>query len=473
MPCWGGSQTVAPTWKARAPVLSDYERGCGFAPGTWGEFALARTFRWYQKKRGNRRTGSQTLGSASEAAFFAFFLLIGGIGITFMILDWVIPEWQVNHEFVEHTCKIVGKKLNETQGKDGSLYQVQFQIEYTLKGEPRPRTAWTYSLNNPFSSEREEKQAILTRFSVGDVVPCWYNPLDPAQVVLVRGYSWWIYPAFFVPVAFIFIGAGGLIYTLLHWGKSVERRAAIAQRVGERELFGAGGAAEQKYPNIPQRLDITSSPGTRLRYRLPIDTSPGWALLGALIGCIIWNGIVAVLVYFALRGHITGHPDWILTIFTIPFLLGGVFLIIYFIRQLLLTAGIGPTLLEISDHPLYPGEEYLIFISQSGRLQVKSLSLSLVCSEEATYRQGTNTRTETREVYRQGLLCRENFEIPPGLSYETNCLLKMPPGVMHSFKSGHNAIHWTLLVEGGVAHWPDFKRAFSVVVYPANGRAGA
>ena len=175
------------------------------------------------------------------------------------------------------------------------------------------------------------------------------------------------------------------------------------------------------------------------------------------------------MVYFAVRGHLTGKPDWILTILTVPFVLGGLLLIVYFLRQLLVTAGIGPTLLEISDHPLHPGGEYQLFLSQSGNLTINNLTVSLVCQEKATYRQGTNTRTELRPVYRQDLFRRDNFEIPPGLPFETNCPLKVPAGAMHSFKSGHNAIDWTLVVEGNVANWPDFKRAFSVVVFPPNG----
>ena len=31
---------------------------------------------------------------------------------------------------------------------------------------------------------------------------------------------------------------------------------------------------------------------------------------------------------------------------------------------------------------------------------------------------------------------------------------------MHSFKAEHNEINWTLAVEGDVARWPDYKRAF-------------
>ena len=429
---------------------------------------MARMFRWYQKKRGSRRTGSRMLGSVGEAIFFAFLLLIGGITLSAMIFTLVIPEWQVNNEFVEHTCKVIGKRLAEKEDKDGPLYWPEFQIEYSVNG--MVYSPWTYTINNTPSSDRKSRLEILSKFQVGDTVPCWFNPADPGQVVLVRGYTWWIYLALFVPVAFIFIGAGGLIYKLLHWGKSAERRSAITQRVQDRDLFGTNGAAENEYPNVPQRTDITNSPGTKLQYRLPINTSPGWVLFGTLIGCIIWNGLVAIVVYFAVRGHLAGKPDWILTFLTIPFVLGGLFLILYFFRLLLVTAAIGPTLLEISNHPLYPGREYQIFLSQSGRLRVNSISLSLVCREEATYRQGTNTRTETRQVYSQELYRREDFEIPPGLPFETSCELKVPLGAMHSFKSGHNAIDWTMVVEGDIAHWPNFKRAFSVTIFPPNGR---
>jgi hypothetical protein len=433
-----------------------------------GETALARTFRWYQKKRGNRRTGSQTLGNVGEALFFAFFLIIGAIAFTAMLLLLIIPEWQVNHEFIEHKCKIVGKRLAETDGENGKLYKPEFQIEYTING--LTKTLWTYSINNPYSSGREGKQAILTKFSVGDTVACWYNPVDPSQVVLVRGYSWWIYLALFVPAAFIVIGAGGLIYNFLRWGKSAERCAAFTRRVQDRDLFGASDSTQRDYQNVPQRSDITNSPGTKLLYRLPIETSPGWALFGAFLGCVIWNGIVTVIVFVVIRGHIANDPDWILTFFTIPFVLVGIFLIYLFFRQLLVTAAIGPTLLEISDHPLHPGGEYQVFLSQSGRLKVNNLCLSLVCSEEATYRQGTNTRTEMRQVYRQEIFRREKFDIPPGIPFETNQAFTMPEGAMHSFKAPHNAVDWTLLVEGDIANWPNFKRAFSVVLYPADGR---
>jgi len=58
---------------------------------------LARFFRYYGKKRGDRRTGSRTLASVGEALFFSIFLLLGcGVGAA-LFLAFVLPQWRVNH----------------------------------------------------------------------------------------------------------------------------------------------------------------------------------------------------------------------------------------------------------------------------------------------------------------------------------------------------------------------------------------
>jgi hypothetical protein len=169
------------------------------------------------------------------------------------------------------------------------------------------------------------------------------------------------------------------------------------------------------------------------------------------------------------RSHLDGHPDWLLTLFIVPFLAVGVGLIVFFVRQIVVTAGIGPTLVEISEHPLQPGGRYQLFFSQSGRLTVNVLRALLTCEEVVTYRQGTNARTETREVFNQELFRREKFEIEGGLPFEMEFDLSLPPGAMHSFKADHNQIDWALVVQGEVAGWPDFKRSFPLVVRPAPG----
>ena len=178
---------------------------------------------------------------------------------------------------------------------------------------------------------------------------------------------------------------------------------------------------------------------------------------------------MTIFIIDAVRGHLTGNPNWFGTLFLVPFALVGLALIVYFLRQLLIAAGIGPTRLEISDHPLHPGGRYRAFLSQTGRLDLGSLRVSLTCTETARYRQGTNTRTETREVFRRELFLREGFGVQRGMPFEAEIEFDVPKLAMHSFKSHNNAVSWALTVEGDVENWPNFRRAFTVIVRPETG----
>jgi len=399
--------------------------------------------------------------------FFAAFFLLGLAGLAAIFATLVVPEWRVNHVFVRHPCIVRDKRVAEARSEDGTLYRPELQIEYEFGGQ-RHRI-WTYDIRGAFSSGQREKQAILDQFVVGQQYDCWLNPHNPSEAVLVRGYSWWLWLSFIVPVSFILIGGGGLIYTALTWGKSAERRAAMAQRVPKLNLDGLG-RVKGEFPSIPLDAHITNSPGTTLAFRLPADVSPAWALLATLVACLFWNGVVSGLAVSAVRSHLEGRPDWFLTCFVIPFLIVGIGLIVFFLRQLVVATGIGPTLVEISDHPIQPGKTYRLFLSQAGRLRLNSLELLLVCDEEATYRQGTDTRVESRRVYQQQIFRRERFEVRRGVPFEAECELVVPPGVMHSFKSEHNEISWKLMVRIDAAGWPVYERCFPVIVYP--GRLG-
>jgi hypothetical protein len=95
-----------------------------------------------------------------------------------------------------------------------------------------------------------------------------------------------------------------------------------------------------------------------------------------------------------------------------------------------------------------------------------SLQVVLVCDEHATFRQGTDTRTETRRVFEQSIFSQERLEIDPAAPFEHEWPFQIPSGSMHSFKSAHNEIRWQLLVKGDVAGWPNFERDYPLIVYP-------
>ena len=102
---------------------------------------------------------------------------------------------------------------------------------------------------------------------------------------------------------------------------------------------------------------------------------------------------------------------------------------------------------------------------------MQSLSVWLACDEKASFRQGTDTRTECRRVYFDRCFLREQFEVQQGMPFEGRCQILVPSGAMHSFQSDHNEVCWKLIVKGSVAGWPDYEREFPVVVNPSNGRA--
>ena len=436
---------------------------------------MARLLRVYQKKRGHRLTGSRTVGSAGEAILSAAFIVMGCVGFALLLKLLVIPEWRVNNVFVSQRCVVRDARPGAAEINRSTVYRPEIEIAYSVDGTMY--TSRTYDIHfgsgKEYSSSIDEVKAVVARFVKGQEYPCWYDPTDPRVAVLVRGYSWWIWLTFIVPLSFVIIGSRGLAFRLLHLGTSAERRSVIARQAGRLELFDNGNGAQHKFPSIPGYTGIIDSPGTTLAYRLPIRSSPAWFLFWLGATCALWNAIVWVFVAIAITDYQEGHPDWKLTISMVPFVLAGIGLIAYWIRELLIANGIGPTLAEVSHHPLVPGDRYQLFICQAGRLRLESLAVLLVSEEEATYRQGTNTRTETRRVCQRELFSRQNFEIPRGVPLEVLCDLEIPARAMHSFKAEHNEVSWKILVQGAARGWPPFERAFPVIVHPDSGDAEA
>jgi len=437
---------------------------------------LARTFRYFEKKRRHRRTISRPLAIVGEALFFTVFLLGGVVGLIVLYLTLVVPQWESNREFVPHSCTVLDKRIGEKESDDGPLYRPEIQVEYSIDDEKFVVWAydiWAFDTTGGYSAGKEEKQRILDRFQKSARYPCWYDPDDRSRVILQRGYRWPLGLLFILPVAFVLIGSARLIYLVFLVGRSAERRSALVQKAVQLAPFEPPNKALADYPAIPGGLNLTDSPGTTLAFRLPISSTPSWIMAVTWTVSLIWNGIVAWLSVVAIRGHLQGQHDWPLTVFASVFAVAGVVLIVYAVRQSMVTTGIGPTLVEISEQPLRPGAEYKLFVSQTGRLRLRRFEVSLVCEEEATYRHGTDTRKESCRVSDQTVFEQEDFEVVRGLPFEVNCSVLLPEHVMHSFKSAHNEVNWRFIVRGQVSGWPDFERSFPVLVYPGTNGNGA
>ena len=144
------------------------------------------------------------------------------------------------------------------------------------------------------------------------------------------------------------------------------------------ELFEtARHDAGANYPPFPTAPTSPASPGTgRLAYRLPMSSSPAWILFGAgrwLRAVVEWGLVVLRRAGGTFASLLWWEPDWLLILFTVPFALVGVALAVLFVRYLLVTTGIGPDAGRGLDHPLLPGREYELFISQAGRLKIQAI----------------------------------------------------------------------------------------------------
>ena len=338
---------------------------------------MARFFRLVEKKRGERRTGSNWLGSVGEAVFCGSLFLLGTLLLSVIVGAQVV--------------------------------------------QPNP---------GQFA------------FGVGG----WL-------LILVTCSS-------------IVLGAGGLIWTVLRIGTSVERRSALARQAADTDIVHAAVPRPRNYPTVPTFDGLINSPGIELAYRLPATQTPGWRLLALTIFAMLWSFMVFLLTASVIRGHVAGKHEWLLTAVLVGFWCVCYWSVREFLQLLVHNSGLGQTTIEISDLPLAPGREYLASLVQHGNVTMQSLQMWLVCEEEATFTQGTDIRTETREVFRQTCFERADFGIEPGRPFSEVCRLAVPRAAMHSFQSAHNVVRWKLVVKGTADRGIAFERGFPVVVYP-------
>ena len=425
---------------------------------------------FFNKKRGNRRTGLPVWGSLGEGIYHAVLLVAGLIIGVLMLAGIAVPEWRINNQFIGVDGRLIGKGLARHTLRDvfgGAKYSWRpaLLVQYDVGGEE------VESWNTVHSSETHETRDVavhqLDDWKLGGHVRCWYDPDDIETVVLKRGYSWWLWLlTLLLPGALVTFGATGLLHSLKSWGRSEERQAAQFGRL--LETLASPLPESVGFPTIPACDNLVNSPGMMLRFRLPTESPEFWSLIGSGLFSGLWNLVVVLLavnVGFDVAG---GRADWWLLGLLTPFVIVGLASIGLFCRQLFFVTAVGPTHVEISGHPLCPGNNYQVLLSQAGSASFRKLELFLELEEQATFRQGTDVRTERQIVWQFLIRCWKDVEPLPGTPFEAEEQLQLPSETMHSFHSTHNAVSWRLVLRGVPKRWPAFERVFPVVVFPAD-----
>ncbi len=438
----------------------------------------------------DRITPSDRRSGVWIEAALAFGFMIGGIVGFIVVFFWMImPQWRFFKEYQKTQCTVVGLDVVNMPNTD--LYRPQVRIQYAaptpILSDKSGKTVLkkydicTYDFNTLRNSgyfyQKREAVKLLEAFTIGKKYICWYDPHNPRKAVLFYNWSWTNITLLIVPISLFLLGLGPLIHLYLYrTGHSQEKVAHLSGAMQNKtsdnsEELSSQEAADspedvKDFPCTPSIRNIIDSPGVKLKYRLPLDNSPIWSLGVILLLCVAWGVLCIAFVSVALGGFLDRRPDWVLTGFILPFVLIWFGLFFYLFRNLQLATSVSPTLMEINDAQLHPGQTTTALLIQMGGHYIFKLDVNLVCEEEAVFSYGTDIRSEKVVVSRTNLLSERDFNIVLDEQFEKSFEFTIPQNAMHSFDSPHNRISWYLEVCGEAENRPPFVRSFVLVVNP-------
>jgi uncharacterized protein DUF3592 len=387
----------------------------------------------------------QSTGAAPGCAvlFFAIFLIAGAAAFYFMFVRPMVRLFAAR-TWQETTCTVLSSQVAESSDSDGTTYRPE--IVYTYSVDDHSLQADRYDFLGVWSSGRSGKEEIVAAYPPGARVTCWYDPNQPEQAVLFRGFAASYLVGLF-PLIFLLVGGGGLVWTL--------RSRRRARQTAMAPVTGAVAASP---------FGVEPPPGAGLGpLELRSTLSPLGKALGLGFAAVFWNGIVSVFLWQVIASWKSGQPNGCLTTFLIPFVLVGLGLIFAFCRQLLVLFNPRP-LLTLSPGVLAPGETAYLqwrFAGAAGR--VRRLKILFEGREEARYRRGTSTYTDRNTFASVTVLdTAQPFEIANGSTG-----FSVPAGSVPSFAATHNKVVWSLKVQCEIPAWPDSEEEYEVVVRPA------
>jgi hypothetical protein len=374
------------------------------------------------------------------AAFLGIFV-VAGIGIGYFLSFRPLYLAYQARSWTPLDCEVISSRVvhnDETSRPD---------IRYRYDVDDRQYTADRYNFI-PGSTSDSTVGATVDRYAPGTRFQCYVDPADPTQAVINRDITYWY--GFGLIFFVMFAGIPLLVGTFALRRMSATR---AAQQTAEATLTARG-------PDTGQ-IGMVADLGPAV---LQPTVSPMGKLITATIVCLFWNGIVGIFTYFEIQQFGSGGGgSWFLALFLLLFQIIGVALLVSVPYQLLALANPRPVI-TLSRGSLPIGGSVPFEWQLTGAAsRVTKLTMTLKGREEARYRRGTDTRTDTHEFYSAVLAeATDPMNIERGSG-----TIRIPAGTMHSFSSNNNKIVWTLSVKGEINRWPDVDESFDVTVSPA------
>jgi hypothetical protein len=380
------------------------------------------------------------------ARFGALFIAVGFVAFYFF---GAVPLMNVMaaKSWDAETCGVENSALLRHESDDGTSYSIDILYHWE-RGRGLEHSS-RYSFFYGSTAGRDGKREILNRYPRGAEVACWVHPQRANEAVLERGFTT---EAWFTPLPLLFAFAGLFMFRR---GRTTSVRR---QRMREQAEHGLGPfpVDDPIFDALPA-FEWGGPPAA-----LEAESSRWGRLAGAVFGTVFWNGIVSVFAYQVWQGHMKGDPDWMLTLFLMPFLLIGLALPFAILHSLLVLRNARPQLIVGTRAPRL-GERVQLRWKLEGRTSALShVRIRLVGRELATYQVGTRTHTQDETFFDEALV-----DVPaPACALGGQATIELPAAAMHSFKAPHNEVVWELRFEGEIARWPDVNETYVLVVLP-------
>lgn len=430
-------------------------------------------------KMGNHRTRRRCANrainrsgrSSPGVVLFAFFFLMGTAFFYIICLDPMIMVIQARN-WAEAPAVVRSSKVEENRSSHGTTYRVKIKYDYEFQGGEYESDR--YSFFGGWTSGRDSKQDIVDRYPPGFKFSCYVDPNNITQAVIDRELGAQVFWGL-IPLIFVVVGLGGMYLSIrgIKKGPVSAYTGALneepASRTGQVEasrfVSKARGLSEVNKPAwLPDRDKLYKTTSSGELSISPL-VSPMGKVVGSLLLCLFWNGIVLLIAYNAVQGFIKGETEWVLTILLLPFLaigIGLLFLVFYLILSL---RNPRPTLF-FPNRPIYLGEPFSFRWELSGKCEMlHELRISVKGQEEATYSRGTSTCTDKNTFFESEV----SRVVGIGISQGGDLSFTIPADSMHSFRSRNNSVKWSVLLHGEIKNWPDLNESFPLVVLPKRG----
>ena len=393
-----------------------------------------------------KATGGLKFGCAHVAVvlFLSLFCLVGiGIGtfLSFLPINRVIQSrsWRAA------SCEVLSSRVV----RNDDTFRPDIQYRYHV--DDRPYTGTRYNFT-PGSDNTSNYQAVVDRYPPGRQFECYVNPADPTQAVISRELT---FGYFFGLIFFVFFAVipGGFIVVWFRVAKHLREKQTLAGTPA------AGGTAAAAFGSRVGAAETSGSGPIELKPQ----ASPLGKLIGAILICLFWNGIVGVFTYFEVTGVNNGQGwSWFLALFLLIFQIVGLGLLVNVPYQMLALANPRPTITLSRASVPVGGSVTLEWHLSGAAHRVSSLSLTLEGREEARYRRGTDTRTDTNVFHRETLTeVGDSMGVARGTTS-----IRIPADTMHTFTADNNKIIWMIKMKGVINRWPDIDDAFELTVGP-------